>query len=70
MQLDVSWITDGSLELANEMMKEKKEGGEGRKRKGSPGGAEKKKKKRDTRPGERVSLIDGPSCAEGEQQTY
>lgn len=69
MQLDVSWITDGSFELANEMMKEKKEGGEGRKRKGSPGGAE-KKKERDTRPGERVSLIDGPSCAEGEQQTY
>lgn len=32
MQLDVSWITDGSFKLANEIRKEKKEGGEGGKR--------------------------------------
>lgn len=32
MQLDVSWITDGSFKLANEIRKEKKEGGDGRKR--------------------------------------
>lgn len=31
-QLDVSWITDGSFKLANEIRKEKKEGGEGGKR--------------------------------------
>lgn len=32
MQLDVNWITDGSFKLANEIRKEKKEGGEGGKR--------------------------------------
>lgn len=48
MQLDVSWITDGSFKLANEIMKEKKEGGEGKKSKGRPGGVEKKKGKKCT----------------------